>query len=107
LTYTLSQRTKEIGIRMALGATAGAVVGLVMRQSARLAGVGALIGLVVAFGAMEVLSSVIRFRNVTVVDATAFTVGLVAVLTAATIAAYHPARHATRVDPSETLRAEA
>jgi predicted permease len=107
LTYTLSQRTKEIGIRMALGATAGAVMRLVMRQSARLAGVGALIGLVVAFAAMEVLSSVIRFRNVTVVDATAFTVGLVAVLTAATIAAYHPARHATRVDPSETLRAEA
>ena len=45
LSYMLSQRTREIGIRMALGATAGAVVSLVVRQSVRLAGVGAAIGL--------------------------------------------------------------
>ena len=107
LSYTLSQRTREIGIRMALGATAGAVVRLVMAQSARLAGVGALVGLAVAFAAMQVLSSAIRLQNVTVVDAIAFGAGLLIVLTAATIAAYHPARRATLVDPSETLRAEA
>ena len=49
LSYTLTQRTREIGIRMALGATAAAIVRLLMGQSARLAGIGAAIGLAVAF----------------------------------------------------------
>ena len=49
LSYTLSQRTREIGIRMALGATGGAVIALVMRQSIRLAGAGAVVGLGLAF----------------------------------------------------------
>ena len=107
LSYTLSQRTREIGIRMALGATALAVVSLVMRQSARLAGIGALIGLAVAFGAMQILTAVIRLQSVTIVDAVAFAGGLGVVLAATAIAAYHPARRATRVNPAETLRAEA
>ena len=53
LSYMLSQRTREIGIRMALGATAGAVVSLVMRQSVRLAGVGAAIGLALPLSRAE------------------------------------------------------
>ena len=107
LSYTLSQRTREIGIRMALGATALAVVRLVMRQSARLAGIGALIGLAVSFAAMQTLSALVRLQNVTIVDAVAFAAGLAVVLAATAIAAYHPARRATRVNPAETLRAEA
>ena len=66
LIYTLNQRTREIGIRMALGATASGVVGLVVRQSARLAALGAAVGMVAAFGLLRtaVLSSSFRrFRS--------------------------------------------
>jgi predicted permease len=107
LSYTLTQRTREIGIRMALGATAAAVVRLLMAQSARLAGIGAAIGLVVAFSALKLLSSAIHLSEVSVLDGMAFA-GAVALVAAATaFAAYHPARRATRVDPAVTLRADA
>jgi len=104
LTYTLSQRRREIGIRMALGATAGAVVRLVMRQSARLAGAGAAIGLSIALAAMMALSSVVRLQRITIVDVPAFAAGVFVVLAATALAAYQPARRATRIEPSETLR---
>jgi predicted permease len=106
LTYTLSQRTREIGIRMALGATGTAVVRLVMGQSARLAGIGAGIGIVIAFGVLKVLSAAIQLQNVSVLDAGAFLVALGLVAGATALAAFVPARRATRVDPAETLRAE-
>jgi predicted permease len=107
LSYTLSQRTREIGIRMALGATAGAVVALVMRQSVRLAGVGALVGLAIAFAALKALSSVVTLQEISLLNAAPFGAALVLVLAATALAAYQPARRATRVDPAETLRAEA
>jgi hypothetical protein len=72
LTYTLSARTREIGIRMALGATSGRVLRLVMRQCVRLSAWGVAAGLAVAFATMKLLSSVIQMRNVSVVDAGAF-----------------------------------
>ena len=106
LTYTLGQRTREIGIRMALGATSSAVVRMVMTQSARLAGIGAAIGLAVALGVMAVLSHLITLQNVSVLDAGAFAASLALVAVATALAAYGPARRATRVDPAETLRAE-
>ena len=106
LTYTLSQRTREIGIRMALGATAAAVVRMVMTQSARLAGAGAAIGLAVALAVMKVLSNLITLQNVSVLDLGAFAASLALVAVATALAAYGPARRATRVDPAETLRAE-
>ena len=106
LTYTMSQRTRELGIRMALGATASAVVGLVVRQAVRLSGGGATIGVGVAFAALWLLSSVIRLRTVSVLDATAFAAGIVVVLAATALAAYQPARRATRVDPALALRTD-
>lgn len=106
LSYTLSQRTKEIGIRIALGASAAMVVRLVMRQSAKLAGIGAAAGLVVAFAAMKTLSSVIRFETVSLLDAVAFGASVVLVFTATAVAAFTPARRAARVDPAITLRAD-
>ena len=107
MTYTLSQRTREIGIRMALGATAAGVVRLVMAQSARVATIGAVIGAVITFSAMKLLSTLVRLRNVSFVDYGAFLLGLLLVTLAVALAAYWPARRATRVDPSETLRIDA
>jgi len=106
LSYTLTQRTKEIGIRIALGASGAAVVRLVMRQSGRLAGLGAGAGLIVAFAAMQTLAAVIPFKTVSMVDALAFGGSLVLVLLATALAAYRPAARAARVDPALTLRAE-
>jgi hypothetical protein len=107
LAYMLNQRTKEIGIRMALGATAGAVVALVMRQAARLAGAGAVVGLVAVFIVLKTLSAVVQLQNVSFLDAISFLVGVVLVIAATALATYRPARHATRVDPSQALRADA
>ena len=101
LSYTLTQRTKEIGIRIALGATGAAVVRLVMRQSARLAGIGAAIGMTAAFAAMQGLAAVIPFKTVSMLDGVAFGGGLLLVLLAATLAA-SPARH-----PRSTSRSRA
>jgi len=106
LTYTLTQRTREIGIRIALGATAGAVVGLVMRQTAWLTGAGALAGLAGAFACLKILSSLVRLQAVSLMDGVAFAAGLGMVIGAAAIAAYAPARRAARVDPALTLRAD-
>ncbi len=107
LTYTLSQRTREIGIRMALGASGAAVIGLVVRQSARLAVAGATIGLVITFASLKALSSTVHLQTMSFVDAVAFGAGAAMVVSASALAAYHPARRASRVDPSEALRADA
>jgi hypothetical protein len=107
LSYMVAERRREIGIRMALGATAGAVVALVMRQSVRLAGIGAIIGLTIAFAALKFLSSLVRLKEVSLLNVAPFAIALVLVLVATALAAYQPARRATRVDPAETLRAEA
>ena len=106
LTYTLTQRTREIGIRIALGATAGAVVALVMRRTAWLTGAGALAGLAGAFACLKILSSLVRLQAVSLMDGVAFAAGLAMVIGAAAIAAYAPARRAARVDPALTLRAD-
>jgi ABC-type antimicrobial peptide transport system permease subunit len=102
----LSQRTREIGIRMALGATSGRVVRLVMRQCARLAAAGVALGLILASIVMKLLSSAIEMRNVSVVDAVSFSMAVALVSAAAALAAFFPARRASRTDPSQALRAD-
>jgi predicted permease len=106
LVYMLSQRTREIGIRMALGASASSVVGLVMTQSARLAGFGAIFGVIAAFSVMTLLGAAVPLRGIAFVDAGAFAAGMAIVIAAAVLAAYAPARRAARIDPSITLRAD-
>jgi hypothetical protein len=106
LTYTVSRRTREIGIRMALGATARAVVRLVLEQSARLAGIGALVGVVVTFVAMKLLATIIRFTTISLVDVAAFAAGVTLIGAATILAAYRPARRAAGVDPAQTLRCD-
>jgi predicted permease len=107
LTYALSDRQKEIGIRLALGASPRNVVTLVLRQGGTLAATGAAIGLALALGGLGTLASVVHLRNVTLVDAGAFAIGIVLVVLATLAATAQPALRASRVSPSETLRIDA
>jgi predicted permease len=106
VSYSLSQRVREMGIRMALGATSSGVIVLVMRESARLVGCGATVGFVVAFAVMSVLRSIVVLQNVSFLDTVAFAGALALVIGTGAIAAFFPARRAARIEPALTLRAE-
>jgi len=104
MAFTVTRRTREIGVRMALGAVQGDVVWLVMREVIALVGAGMALGLIAAFG----LSRVVRAQlyGVTPADPIAI-VTAVAVLGAVALAAgYIPAIRATRVSPVRALRYE-
>ena len=105
LSYAVAQRTREIGIRMALGAQERTVLGLVVRQALLLAAAGVGIGVILALGLSRSLVSKMLFST-SPHDAATF-VSVAALLGAvALVASYIPARRATRVDPIVALRAE-
>ena len=104
LSYVVAQRTRDIGIRMALGATPGLVMRDVLWYGLRLTGIGLAIGLAGALGAARFLSSLlygVRSTDAITFAAISFILALVAL-----IASYIPARRATRVDPMVALRYE-
>jgi len=104
LSYMVAQRTREIGVRLALGAQRADVIQLVLRHGLRLTGTGLAAGLVGAFAATRVLSNLLF--GITAVDPTTFA-GVSAILAiVATLACYVPARRATKVDPMVALRCE-
>jgi ABC-type antimicrobial peptide transport system permease subunit len=102
LSYNVSERTREIGIHMALGATRGSVLGMVLGQGMRLTIAGLVAGVIASFGLTRLLQA--QLFNVKPTDPATLTVvaGFIAVI--AFIACYIPARRATRVDPMVTLR---
>src|SRR5262249_54454732 len=100
--YAVSRRTHEIGIRMALGAKRGDVLGMVLLTSARVIGVGILIGLPASLAAAHVLSS--QLYNIAPQDPLTVVVVTAVVCIVGLIATYLPARYATRVDPMIALR---
>ena len=104
LSYSVNQQTREIGIRMAMGAQAGRVLSLVVGQGMKLAGAGLALGLLVAFGAMRVLSSLLF--GVSAHDPLTFAGVSLILAFAAVLACYIPARRATKVDPIVALRYE-
>ncbi len=104
MSYTVAERTHEMGIRMALGAKAGGVVKLVLVQGLQLAAVGLGVGMAGAFGLTKLMSSILF--GVSTTDVITF-VGVPALLAiVASAACLIPAWRATRVDPIEVLRAE-
>lgn len=102
--YTTGQRTKEIGIRMALGSSRWLISQLVFRDVLRLAGVGILVALPVAVLLARLVRS--QLFGVSPADPYAFSIAIGLVALVATIAAILPARRAAAVDPSVVLRAE-
>src|SRR5215472_6625509 len=104
VSYMVEQRTNEIGIRMALGARPGGVLGLVARSGLTLAGVGIVAGLAGAFGLTRFMEKMLY--GVKPADPVTFGVVAVALLLVAAFACVVPAVRATRLDPVIALRAE-
>jgi predicted permease len=104
IAYSVSRRTHEIGIRMALGAKATEVMKLVVRQGMALAVIGVVLGLLLAVAMSRVLATVLY--GTSAVDVMAFSAAALLLLAVAFLANYVPARRAAHVDPMEALRYE-
>src|SRR6266513_1679024 len=102
--YSVARRTREIGIRMALGAQAGAVLRMIMWEGSIMLISGVAIGLLLAIATAKILSGILY--GVSALDPIAFTVAPLVLTIAALIATWLPARRATQVDPVQALRAE-
>ncbi|HST31786.1 MAG TPA: ABC transporter permease [Chthoniobacterales bacterium] len=102
--YSVARRTREIGIRMALGAQAGAVLKMFMREGSVMVISGVAIGLLLAMATGKVLSGILY--EVSALDPVAFTVAPLVLAVAALIATWLPARRATQINPIQALRTE-
>jgi putative ABC transport system permease protein len=102
MAYVVSQRTREVGIRMALGANHRDVLKLITSQGLKMAAVGLVIGLVLSLALARVLSSVLI--GISGYDVTTFVLVSVLLTAVTFVASYLPARRATRVDPLVALR---
>ena len=104
VSYSVAQRSREIGVRMALGAEARHVLGLVVRQGLSMALVGTAIGVAGAFALSRWIQALLF--GVTATDPATFAAVVATLLAVATLACYIPAWRATRLDPTTALRAE-
>ena len=104
ISYSVTQRTHEIGIRMALGAQSGQVLGLVLAQGLKLALAGVVIGVIASLALMRLMSSLLF--GVSASDPLTFAGASFLLIIVALLACYIPARRATRVDPMVALRYE-
>jgi predicted permease len=104
IAYSVSQRTREIGIRMALGAQQPIVTNMFVKHGLQLTGVGVAFGLVVAFITVRLMSSLLF--NVSAIDPVTYAAMSLGLVATAFLASYLPSRRAAAVDPVEALRAE-
>jgi predicted permease len=104
MSYAVAQRTREIGVRMALGASPGDAQRMVLREGVSLAGVGIVVGVLAALVSTRALSGLLY--GVTTLDPLTFGAVPVGLIVVALLASYLPARRATRVDPTTALRAD-
>jgi predicted permease len=104
ISYSVSQRTREIGIRMALGAQQQKLTAMFVRHGLWLTGIGVAIGLLSAFLTMRLMSSLLF--NVSPIDPGTYILASVCVVSIAWLACYLPSRRAATVDPTLALRAE-
>ena len=104
VSYSVSQRSREVGIRMSLGAGGGSVVGMLMGSGLKMVGMGAAFGVVASLAAMPALANLLFGIQPT--DVVSFVVMPLVLIAVATLAAYVPARRASRIDPVRALKAE-
>ena len=104
MAFVVAQRTREIGIRLALGARPGAVVRMILLRAFVVVGVGGVLGIVAASLAARLLGGVLF--GIGGADPVAWSAAIGIVITAAALASALPALRATRVDPARTLRAD-
>jgi putative ABC transport system permease protein len=104
ISYTVAQRTHELGIRLALGARSGHILALIIGQAMRPIGGGVLVGVLSAFVTSRALSSLLY--GVSAADPLTFVVVPASMIAVALLASYLPARRATRIAPGITLRYE-
>jgi ABC-type antimicrobial peptide transport system permease subunit len=108
--YSVARRSRELGIRMALGARPGQVMTLVTRESAVLVAVGTVLGLAIAFFGTRLLSAmnatVGRVTGTNTTDPVVFLGAVVALAVVTVLACYIPARRCLRIDPASALRQE-
>jgi len=102
LGYAVAQRTREIGVRTALGARPADIAVLVLRQGLIVAGVGLALGLAASFAAVRLLSTLLY--GVTAYDTLSYVVVALVLLVSALVVSAIPARRAARIDPVEALR---
>jgi len=104
LSYLVAQRRREIGIRMALGATVDAIVRLVLRRSLRLAAVGVPVGLLLAVAVSRIMAGQLPIVNT--FDIAGYAGAVVVILAACLAASIAPSQHAARIEPMQALREE-
>ena len=104
ISYAVSQRTREIGIRMALGAERRSLTAMFVRQGLVLTGIGIVCGVVVAFAAMRLMASLLY--HVSPMDPWTYSAATIAIALVAWLASYLPSRRAAGVNPVNALRSE-